>query len=204
MISPVLVATWIAYCVPFSEPLLVNALVQAGSAGDPWLVSDASGKKLGGATEAESAAILRDTPAATELYVGLAQIPRSSMRQLGIPAEIALDACTNLRIAYQLFTAAHDYAGTLEKSPWKTLGLAFSWYRTHQRALDGDYVTKAVELVRKGSWGSPAPYGSRMYFAVAAEASTAHVRLSGIDAGQFQVRSLIASNALTRHFGRIN
>lgn len=200
MLNPVLLATWIAYCAPTAHPVLAHALVHAGSEGDPWLVTDASGKKLAAASRADAMTALHAAPAGGELYVGLAQVPRSSLHALGVPADAAIDPCTNLRLGYELFTSAYLYATEVEKTPWKTLTIAFSHYRSRQKSLDDSYAIKAIELVKKGAYQSPAPFGSRLYMAVAVEASTSLAQLAALSAIPLHARGHAASRDMA---GRI-
>lgn len=203
MLSPVLLATWIAYCVPTAHPVLAHALVHAGSAGEAWLVTDAAGRKLAAASRAEARSAVNAAPAEGELYIGLTQVPRSSLRALGIPAEAALEPCINLRVGYELLTGAYLYAAGVEKTPWKTLTIAFAYYRIRQRSLDDAFATKAIELVRKGEYGNPAPFGSRLYMAVAAEAESSLAQLMGISATQLHARGRLSSSAMVRQLTAI-
>jgi len=182
MLTPIILATWISVCLPQADPVLAHALVAAGSEGEPLIVMDADGQKLPGSKAPELVAAMKTTPADKELYVGLVQIPRSSLKSLGIPDDLALDPCINLQVGYQLYSAARDFAGTVEKTPKKMLGMSFNYFRTRQKLVDGPYAQKAVAAVDAPKLVSPAPFGTRLYMGIAAQAAASNARLMALGA----------------------
>lgn len=163
MLDAVAVATWIALCIPMADPLIVGALVHAGSEGDPLLVTDASGKAFSGKSLAEAVAHAESLEAAgaKEIYLGLAQVPLSALKPIGLNADDGLDKCGSLEIGYESFIAAFNYARTIEKTPAKTLAAAFAFYRTRTIAVDLPYAKKATEFVLAKKMPGPAPLKNR-------------------------------------------
>jgi len=194
-LTPVLLATWINVCLPQADPAIVHAMATVGSGSDPLVVMDGAGQKLTGSKEVELAAAIKASPADKELYIGLIQVPRSSLRQLGIPADMALDTCTNLKVGYQLYSEARDYAATVEKTPKKLLAVSFNYYRSKQKNVDGPYATAAVAAVEKPTMSPPAPFGSRLYMTLSAQATASTARLMMLSAGALHQTGAATSRA---------
>lgn len=160
MLSPVVLATWIAFCTPSADPAIATAMVMAGSSGNPDLIVDAQG-------QARKAQDLTNAKA-EELYIGLTQIPASQLKARGIPVEVALNRCANLALGWSLWSAAHATAQTQHPTKWKAVSLAFSIYRENRAALETPYSKKATDLAIAYKPVAPAPHGSRLYNEVAA------------------------------------
>lgn len=147
MLSPLALATWISFCLPGVDPTIPTALVTAGSGGEPYLIVDAGGQATPHPTLAAALADLRGRQPVGELFLGLAGVPRSAALAAGFSPEEALDICGSLEIGHQLYLAAYRHAQKTEKTPWKTLGVAFSWYRARQTAIDLPYTRKATDFL---------------------------------------------------------
>jgi len=181
MLTPIALATWISFCIPSADTALATALVMAGSGGDPTLVTDATGLTQG-------RAVLRQD-SQDEFYIGLAQIPASQLRAMGIPLEVALNNCTNLTLGWSLWSEAHTYAKTKQPTKWKAVSLAFSWYRSRQPVLETPFSKKATDLAIAYVPVAPAAFGSRFYNEVAAtwangQAQLLRLESSGSSLGQ--------------------
>ena len=158
MLEPALVAAWIAFCIPWADPLIAAALVQAGSGGESYLVTDAAGQPFAGKTLVEADAYARKQAAnGGELFLGLAQVPLSTLRQEGYRTDDGLDRCGSLDIGYQAFQAAYQTALSREKTPARALPPAFAYYRAHSFTADSEFARKAAEYVLKGRTPAPAP-----------------------------------------------
>lgn len=158
MMEPALVAAWIAFCIPWADPLIAAALVHAGSGGEPYLVTDAAGKTFAGKTAAEADAYARRQAASGgELYLGLAQVPLSTLRQEGYRTDDGLDRCGSLDIGYQSFSAIYQATLAREKTPARALPPAFAYYRTRSYAADAEFARKAAEYVLKNQTPAPVP-----------------------------------------------
>lgn len=181
MLSPVALATWISFCIPWAEPSLTTALIEAGSGREPFLIADAGARKDIGRTQTEALDLLRarlrpaeppSAPVFEELYIGLTQIPISAMRELAIDPEVALDICANLEIGYTLFLGAHQLAEKTEKNPWKRTSLAYNYFRTREKKYDTPYSTRATDYLKSGKLTLPATMNDTLYHAIAAEWSS--------------------------------
>lgn len=163
MLTPVAVATWISFCIPWADPVVTAALVSAGSGGEPYLVTDATGQRFVGRSLMEAAAHVKKQPPSAELYLGLAQVPLSSLRQRGYVPDDALDKCGSLETGYEIFLSSYEYARTIEKTPWKILAAAFSHYRSHGVAIDTPFAKAATDFVLQNKAVAPAPISHEQY-----------------------------------------
>ncbi len=168
MLSPLAIATWISFCIPWAEPKLAAALAHAGSEGTPYLVSYVSGQVITGKTIGEILAHLRTQKVTEERYVGLLQIPQTSLNAMRIDAQEAVTTCRNLEIGYSLYAKAYERAQATEKSPWKTTALAFNYFRSGKKVADTPYSQKAVEYLRNSPLIEPAPLNSPLRYAIVA------------------------------------
>lgn len=161
MLSPIALATWIAFCMPGADSAIAFAMVMAGSGGNPDLITDAQGqpRKMKDLKNAN----------AEELYVGLTQIPARQLKARGIPVELALHRCTNLAIGWQLWSEAHTAAKVQQPTQWKAVSLAASIYRENRAVLETPYSKKLTDLAIAHVPVAPAPHGSRLYNEVAAD-----------------------------------
>lgn len=169
MLSPIAVATWISICTPWAEPRLLAALVAAGSGGEPYLISSATAPLFVGASYADVIRHFRQMKPSGEVYLGLAQIPLSKLKALGIHPETALETCGNLEIGYHLLNSAHEQAEKSEKSPWKTVSVAYSIYRSGQIIVDSPFGKKATDYLMKSEFAQPAPINSLLRHGIMAE-----------------------------------
>jgi len=169
MLSPVAIATWISFCIPWAEPRLTAALIEAGSGGEQYLVTQSTGESFTGKNYAAALRHFRQTKPAGEVYLGLAQVPLSALYRLGLSVEYALDTCGSLEVGYALFLNAYEQARKSEKSPWKTISVAYSYYRTRQLVIDTPFAKKATEILMKGQSVSPLPTGSPLRHQIVAE-----------------------------------
>lgn len=163
MLTPVAVATWIAFCIPWADPVATAALVSAGSGGEPYLVTDAAGQRFVGKTLIEAAAHVKKQPPNAELYLGLAQVPLSALRQRGYLPDDALDKCGSLETGYEVLLSAYEQARNVEKTPWKILAAAFSYYRTRSFAIDTPFAKAATDFVLQNKAVAPAPISHEQY-----------------------------------------
>lgn len=163
MLDAVAVATWIALCIPMADPLVAGALVHAGSEGDPLLVTDANGKSFSGKSLAEAVAQAQamEAAGAKDIYLGLAQVPLSTLKSIGLNADDGLDKCGSLEIGYEAFVNAFNYARNVEKTPAKTIAAAFAYYRTRTVAVDLPYARKATDFMLAKKMPGPAPITNR-------------------------------------------
>ena len=157
MLSPLALATWISVCTPWAEPRLLTALVVAGSGGDAFMITDGSEQPYIGNSQAEAVQHFRRLKPEGELFIGLTQIPTSKLIALGLHPETALDTCSNLEIGYFLLTQAHKQASTVEKTPWKTVSVAYSIFRSGKVMIETPFARKATEYLMSGATVSPAP-----------------------------------------------
>lgn len=177
MLSPIEIATWVALCIPWADPRLASALVEAGSGREANLVADDVKPAFIGRTPRETIMHLRaqskDAAAQNAIpaqqYIGLTQIPATALRDLGLESEAAIDKCTNLAVGYQLFLSAYDYAGKVEKSPWKRTAVAYNFYRNRQTVIETEYSKRAVDYLMKAPIIMPAAMTDPIYHAVIAE-----------------------------------
>lgn len=168
MLTPIAVATWISMCIPWAEPRLAAALVAAGSGGEPLMIANAKGEPLVAKSLLEARAKLKELPAKDEVFIGLMQIPASSLDKAGIARDAALDTCGNLEIGYQLLTQSHAIAEKAERSPWKVLSIAFNHYRDGKILIDTPYSRKVVDYLMKSRVVDPAPSNSPLRHEVVA------------------------------------
>lgn len=173
MLSPLALATWISICTPWAEPKLLTALVVAGSGGVPFLITEASGQSFEAKSQAELTTHYRQLKPEGEQFIGLTQIPASRLIAIGLHPEVAMDVCMNLEIGYHLFTIAHEQASKVEKSPWKTVSVAYSIYRSGQAVLDSPFARKATDHLMSGATLAPAPLNSPLRHGIIAEWSAA-------------------------------
>lgn len=169
MLSPIAVATWISICTPWGEPRLLAALVTAGSGGQPYMISNANETLFVGKSSADAIRYFRQLKPSGEVYLGLAQVPLSKLKTMGIHPETALETCGNLEIAYHLFNAAHEQAEKSEKSPWKTTSVAYSIYRNGQIMVDSPFGKKATDYLMKSEFVQPASINSLLRHSILAE-----------------------------------
>lgn len=181
MLSPVALATWISFCVPWAEPRLAAALVIAGSGGDAYAIADVTGRLDTPTTHAAAIEKLRsrtstDPANATQptkpLYLGLTQIPLISLRTLSISPELALEKCANLEIGYSLFLHAYDAASKIEKDPWRRTALAYNYYRTGEKSFSTPYSKSAIDVLKAGNFANPASFNDPLRNIIAAEWSS--------------------------------
>lgn len=207
MLSPIAIATWIAFCIPWAEPRLAASLISAGSEGEPYLVTDGSGKSFVGKSPADGIRYMRQqaaeskaqsTPDTPPLYIGLMQIPSFALKQLGVDPEVAMDKCSNLEIGYTLFVAAHNHAGSVEKSPWKTLSVAYAYFRDRQNLIDTPYAKKATDYLMKAAIVAPAGMNDPIYHSVAAEWSAGLASRHSMRNGEPGKSLLVTSDDLTK------
>ncbi len=198
MLSPVALATWISLCTPWAEPRLLTALVVAGSAGDPYLITDAADKPLASGSPKDALRVLRQLPAGSEAYIGLTQLPVSKLAALGLHPEAALDPCGNLEVGYQLLLNARAEAGKVEKSPWKTVSVAYSLYRSGKAVIDGPFARKATDHLMKGTTVAPAPLGSPLRYSILAEWSAGLAMREAARYGTPRPAPLVHSLAVAR------
>jgi hypothetical protein len=161
MLSPIALATWIAFCMPGADNAIAFAMVMAGSGGNPDLITDAQGqvRKVKDLKGAE----------ANDLYVGLTQVPVRQLKARGIPVEIALHRCANLAIGWHVWSEAHTTAKIQQPTQWKAVSLAFSIYRENRAVLETPFSKKATDLAIAHRPVAAAPHGSRLYNEVAAD-----------------------------------
>ncbi|MEW6164285.1 MAG: hypothetical protein AB1642_04405 [Pseudomonadota bacterium] len=191
MLSPVALATWIAFCVPQADPKLLHVLATVGSGGEAYLITEAGGQTRVPASLPEGIRWLgRDIPG--ERHIGLTQIPAATLRQIGIPQEVALPECANLAIGWQLWSDAHMAAQVKQKTPMKAISLAFARFHDRQEALETPYSQKAVDMVLNFRPVAPAPLGSPLYFEVAAAAANHHAMLLRLEFPGSQLGSAAA------------
>lgn len=193
MLSPVAIATWISFCLPGVAPAIPTAMVIAGSGGEPHVIVDAGGQATPSPTFAAALADLRSRKADGELYLGLAGVPRSAAIAAGYAPEEALDICGSLEIGYQLYQAAYQHAQKIEKTPMKTIGVAFSWYRARQTGLDLPYTRKATEFLTAPKLVPPAGAADPLRWQVAAEWSAGLGQRLALRASAMHQRALLTS-----------
>lgn len=169
MLSPVAIATWISFCIPWAEPRLAAALVEAGSGGEPFVITEANGSPFKTATYAEAVRYARQLKPSGEVYLGLAQVPLSALNRMGLGPEHALDKCGSLELGYTLFLDAYAQAGKTEKSPWKTVSVAYSIYRDGQKLIDTPFGKKATDFLMKGTYAAPAAMDNPLRHGIVAE-----------------------------------
>lgn len=169
MLSPVAIATWISLCIPWAEPRLAAALVEAGSGGQPFLVTETNGQPFAAKSYAEAVRYVRQLKPSGEVYLGLAKVPLSSLRQIGLSAEHGLDNCGSLELGYAMFLNAYEQAGKIQKSPWKMTSVAYAIYRDRQKVVDTPFGKKATDFLMNAAVVSPAPTDSPLRFAILAE-----------------------------------
>lgn len=198
MLSPVAIATWISLCVPWAEPRLAAALVEAGSGGQPFLITEASGQPFAAKTYAEAVRYIRQLKPAGEVYLGLAQVPLSSLTRMGLSAEHGLDNCGSLELGYAMFLEAYEQAGKVEKSPWKTISVAYSIYRTRQKTVDTPFGKKATDFLMNAPVVAPAPTGSPLRHGILAEWSAGLASLQSIQHPGGNLSLLTESEAIVR------
>ena len=206
MLSPVEIATWVALCIPWADPRLASALIEAGSGGEAYLVTMDAEPAFTGRTPRETIMHLRaqskDANAGKlpplQQYIGLMQIPTSALRDLGLESEAAIDKCTNLVVGYQLFLSAYDYAGKVEKSPWKRTAVAYNFYRNRQTVIETDYSKRAVDYLMKAPDSTPASMTDPIYHAVMAEWSAGLANRHGSRQNQPRVSLLAEAESIVR------
>lgn len=206
MLSPVEIATWVALCIPWADPRLASALVEAGSGREAYLVAEDTKPEFIGQTPRETILHLRaqskDAAAnkspPVQQYIGLMQIPTSALRDLGLESEAAIDKCTNLTVGYQLFLSAYDYAGKVEKSPWKRTAVAYNFYRNRQTAIETEYSKRAIDYLMKAPVNLPANMTAPIYHAVMAEWSAGLAYRHGTRQSQPRASLLAEAEAITR------
>ena len=198
MLSPVAIATWISLCIPWAEPRLAAALVEAGSGGEPFLVTEASGQPFAAKTYAEAVRYVRQLKPTGEVYLGLAQVPLSSIKRMGLSAEHALDNCGSLELGYTMFLEAYEQAGKVQKSPWKTVSVAYSIYRTHQKAVDTPFGKKATDFLMNAPVATPAPIDSPLRHGILAEWSAGLASRQSIQHPSENLSLLTESEAIAR------
>ena len=206
MLTPVAIATWISFCVPWAEPRLLAALIEAGSAGDPYLIADDADGRNSPATQAAAIKTLRKRVAqeaspnkgSNALYLGLTQLPTRSLPALGVSPEVAIDKCANLEIGYTLFLSAYEEAGKKEKSPWKRLSAAYNYYRTGVMALDTPYSKRATDYLMSGKVIAAAAMTDPLYHSVAGEWSAGMATRHAMRPATDPAAVLIASGQLAQ------
>lgn len=161
MLSPIALATWIAFCMPGADSAIAFAMVMAGSGGNPDLITDAQG-------QTRKLQDLKNVNA-EELFIGLTQIPVSQLKARGIPMTVALHRCANLAIGWHLWSEAHTTAKGQQPTQWKAVSLAASIYRENRAVLETPYSKKVTDLAIAHVPVAPAPHGSRLYNEVAAD-----------------------------------
>lgn len=206
MLSPIAIATWLSFCVPWAEPRLAAALIDAGSSGEPYMIADAAGRVEISASQTEAIQYLRarreksdpDSKVEhTELYLGLTQIPLSALHALAIEPEVVLDKCANLEIGYTLFLNAYQLADKAEKNPWKRIALTYNYFRSNQKSYETSYSTAAIDYLKSGRWVLPANMTSGLYQSVAAEWSAGLASRQAMRQSSNPSSILIASRALS-------
>jgi hypothetical protein len=206
MLSPVEIATWVALCIPWAEPRLASALVEAGSGREAYLVTEDAKPAFTGRTPRETIMHLRaqskeanaSKSPPLQQYIGLMQIPTSALRDLGLESEAAIDKCTNLAVGYQLFLSAYDYAGKVEKSPWKRTAVAYNFYRNRQTVIESEYSKRAVDYLMKAPETMPANMADPIYHSVMAEWSAGLANRQGSRQSQPRVSLLAEAGAIAR------
>jgi hypothetical protein len=74
-----------------------------------------------------------------------------------------------LEVGYHLLTMAYEHAQKVEKSPWKTASVAYSYYRNKQVLVDTPFARKATDHLMKAPIVQPAPMGSPLRHSIMAE-----------------------------------
>jgi hypothetical protein len=198
MLSPIAIATWISFCVPWAEPRLAAALIDAGSGGEPFVITDSAGKAFVAKNQAEAIHHLRNNSDPGERFLGLTQIPSSALAPLGLNPEHVLDKCTNLEVGYHLLTLAYEHAQKVEKSPWKTVSVAYSYYRNRQVLIDTPFARKATDHLMKAPIVQPAPMGSPLRHSIMAEWSAGLASRQGSLTRSPTLSALVESEALSQ------
>ena len=203
MVSPAELATLIALCVPWGEPQLVAALVEGGSGREPYLLSSSTGVLASPRTSREAAQQLADLSSGTtgsaqesDVFIGLAQIPLTSLRKSKLDPALALNKCTNLEIGYHLLLDAYQIAAKTERSPWKRTSLAYNYYREQRPVQETAYSKRVADYLTKVATARPAKMTDPIYHAALAEWSAglaARQSRQTLESGQ---PALISSQAL--------
>lgn len=147
------------------------ALVAAGSDNRPYLIRTAAGSEYAGKSTADAINHLRNKvkPDDGETYLGIAQIPASRLKAMGINPETALDICASLEIGHLLLADAYGKASRIEKSPWKTVSAAYSIFRDGKASIDSPFAKKATSYLLSGATTPPAGPDHPMRHAIIAE-----------------------------------
>jgi hypothetical protein len=175
----------------------MTALVLAGSGGEAFMISDASGQSFIGNSQTEAVRHFRELKSAGESFIGLTQIPISKMNALGLHPELAMDVCGNLEIGYYLLIQAHEQALKIDKSPWKALSITYSVFRSGKPASDSTYAQKAVDYLMSGTTTAPAPLSSSLHHGILAEWSAALATRQAARYSSPRLAPLIESAAIT-------
>ncbi len=160
------------------------------------MISDASGQPFVGNSQAEATRHFRELKPDAELFIGLTQIPVSKLSALGLHAEVAMDVCDNLEIGYYLLLQAHEQAIKIEKSPWKTLSVAYSIFRSGKPAIDSVFAKKATDYLMSGVTTAPAPLSSPLRHGIMGEWSAAMATRQGARYNTPRLAPLIESAAI--------
>jgi hypothetical protein len=180
MLSPIALATWISICIPWAEPRLAAALAHAGSANNPYQITERDKPTLTPEKQGDASKLLQarltQSPTSSnsqspELFIGLTQIPLSSLRELNIDPLVALDVCANLEIGYSLFLEAHALAAAKESNPWKRTALAYNYYREREKRYESPYFDKVKDFLSNSPYIQPAHFGSSLHHAILAQSS---------------------------------
>jgi hypothetical protein len=160
------------------------------------MISDASGQPFVGNSQADATRHFRELKPDVELFIGLTQIPVSKLNALGLHPEVAMDVCGNLEIGYYLLLQAHEQALKIEKSPWKTLSVTYSVFRSGKPAIDSVFAKKATDYLMSGVTTAPAPLSSPLRHGIMGEWSAAMVTRQGARYSTPQRAPLIESAAI--------
>jgi hypothetical protein len=198
MLSPVAIATWISFCIPWAEPRLAAALVEAGSGGEPFVITAATGAPFTATTFAEAVHYVRQFKPEGEIYLGLAQVPLSALKRMGLGPEHALDKCGSLEIGYTLLLDAYVLAWKTEKSPWKTVSVAYSIYRNGQKTIDTPFGKKATDFLMKATHVAPAAFDNPLRHGIVAEWSAGVVSRQNAQNPNGKLSTLSEAEAVAR------
>ena len=208
MLSPVEIATLIAFCTPWAEPSLAYALVIAGSGGEPYRIAQSSGQVDDHANRPAAERALTSLLAAKQgstadsiLFVGLMQVPIPASSAHLNEGRMLLDKCTNLATGIQRYALAWETALRTDPSPWPRSAVAFNLFRSAQALRQTDYSTKATEVLKSGQIPRPAPPTDPIYHAVAADWSASIAQRHGYRVGAADV-TLLDDAAATAQWAR--
>jgi len=195
MLDAVAIATWISVCIPWAEPRLAAALVNAGSGGEPLMIFS-PGKTPDVAVSRRDALAKLTAAASEQPLVGLTQIPSRALDAAGLPRDAALDTCANLEIGYQLLMQAYEQARTITTSPWKQVSIAFNVFRDGKAQLESPYSKKAVEYLMNSPAVAPASVNSALRHEIIAAWSAGLANRSASTAATPRLSTLIESASL--------